>query len=151
MVKISGTCFNTLFCLQLSSCMKHIWSSIGNCCSFIGQLNVMLSLKVQSKISPHVVSIWIRVKIRANCELSCSTSDYDSDDACDVCLPNLSQFQYWASLNPSLISLLIQNHDHVTFYIWQSKSKSDVELGNVNFLRPRKFPRSTGGFISNGE
>ena len=43
-----------------------------------------------------------------------------------------SQFQYWASLNPSLISLLIQNHDHVTFYTWQSKSKSDFRLGKSN-------------------
>ena len=43
-----------------------------------------------------------------------------------------SHFQYWASLNPSLISLLIQNHDHVTFYTWQSKSKSGLRLGKSN-------------------
>ena len=43
-----------------------------------------------------------------------------------------SQFQYWASLNPSLVSLLIQNHDHVTFYTWQSKSKSGRRLGKSN-------------------
>ena len=43
-----------------------------------------------------------------------------------------SQFQYWASLNPSLISLLIQNYDHDTFYTWPSKSKSGLRLGKSN-------------------
>ena len=43
-----------------------------------------------------------------------------------------SQFQYWASLNPSLILLLIQNFDHVTFHTWQSKSKSGLRLGESN-------------------
>ena len=53
---------------------------------------------------------------------------------CVLINPDLTsrQFQYWASLNPSLISLLIQNHDHVTFYSWQSKSKSGLTLGKSN-------------------
>ena len=29
-------------------------------------------------------------------------------------------------------SILIQNYDHVTFYTWQSKSKSGLRLGKSN-------------------
>ena len=49
-------------------------------------------------------------------------------------LPDLtpSQFQYWTSLNPSLISLLIQSYDHVTFYTCQYKCKSGLRLGKSN-------------------
>ena len=39
------------------------------------------------------------------------------------------QFQYWASLTPGPISLQAQSYDHVTFYTWQSKSKSGLRFG----------------------
>ena len=40
-----------------------------------------------------------------------------------------SQFQYWASLITSFISLLIQSYGQVTFYTWQFKSKPGPRLG----------------------
>ena len=54
-----------------------------------------------------------------------------------VHIPDLTatQSQNWASLNPSFISLLIPNHDHVTFYTWQAKSKSGLSgKSNPNLI-----------------
>ena len=42
------------------------------------------------------------------------------------------QIQYWASLSPIRMSLLIHHCDHVTFYTLQSKSKSGLRLGKSN-------------------
>ena len=58
-----------------------------------------------------------------------------------------SQFQYCTSLNRSLISLLIQNHDHVTFYTWQSKFKSDFRLGESKSKSDFRLGKSNPSLI----
>ena len=43
-----------------------------------------------------------------------------------------SQDQYWARQIASLISVLIQSYDHVTFYTCQSKCKSWPRRASLN-------------------